>query len=246
MAEQSWFIRSRGRVFGPFTLTQFEVMSKRGQFTRFHEVSTDRQNWGGAAAITDRFSASHGQPAATAHHNAPIELVETEPGLASAADAPGWYFARGERQEGPVPFHELQRMANQGEITPRTLVWKNGMPEWASANQVGGLVFPGGSNSGSPAPFSQAAGDYPTPFTTPRTSGLAIASLVLGILWLCGLGSLLSTIFGSVALSQISRSRGTLEGKGMAIAGLVLGLVGLSWLLLVFLGILVGPPRPRF
>jgi hypothetical protein len=68
----------------------------------------------------------------------------------------------------------------------------------------------------------------------PRTSGMAIASLVLGLLWLWGLGSLLAVIFGGVSLSQISRSRGGLEGKGMAIAGLVLGIIGLSILALIF------------
>ena len=62
----------------------------------------------------------------------------------------------------------------------------------------------------------------------PHTSGLAIASLVLGLLWLCGIGSLLATIFGAVAINQISRSNGTVTGKGMAIAGLILGILGLS------------------
>lgn len=226
MAEQSWFIRSRGRVVGPFTLTQLEVMSKRGQFTRFHEVSTDRRNWEGAAAVTDRFASPHARSASATHRNGPIELDDAAPGLAPATPDPtGWYFARGERQEGPVPFHDLQRMANQGEITLQTLVWKNGMTDWASANQVGGLVFPTGSNSGPPASSSHAA------HVTPRTSGLAIASLVLGLLWLIGLGSLLATIFGSLALGQISRSQGRLGGKGMAIAGLVLGIIGLVLML---------------
>ena len=62
---------------------------------------------------------------------------------------------------------------------------------------------------------------------TPKTSGLAIASLVLGLLWIYGLGSLLAVIFGSVALRNISRSGGWVTGKGMAIAGLVLGIIGL-------------------
>ena len=53
-----------------------------------------------------------------------------------------------------------------------------------------------------------------------RTSGLAIASMVLGIVWLFWLGSILAVIFGHVALSQIKRSMGTLSGRGMAIAGL--------------------------
>ena len=68
----------------------------------------------------------------------------------------------------------------------------------------------------------------------PRTSGLAVASLVLGILYLCGIGSLLATIFGAVSLGQISRSNGTLTGKGMAIAGLVLGIIGLGAIAFLF------------
>ena len=54
-----------------------------------------------------------------------------------------------------------------------------------------------------------------------RTSGLAIASMVLGIVWIFWLGSILAVIFGHVALSQIKRSMGALSGRGMAIAGLV-------------------------
>jgi hypothetical protein len=50
--------------------------------------------------------------------------------------------------------------------------------------------------------------------------------LVLGIVWLFWLGSLLAIIFGAIALRQINRSNGWQQGKGMAIAGLTLGLVG--------------------
>ena len=61
-----------------------------------------------------------------------------------------------------------------------------------------------------------------------------MASLVLGILWLCGVGSLLATIFGAVALGQIAKSNGRLTGKAMAIAGLVLGIIGLGLLAFPF------------
>lgn len=67
------------------------------------------------------------------------------------------------------------------------------------------------------------------PLTTPpKTSGLAVTSLVTGILGLliCGLG-LVSVIFGHVALSKIKRSGGALKGGGLAIAGLVLGYLSL-------------------
>jgi Domain of unknown function (DUF4190) len=55
------------------------------------------------------------------------------------------------------------------------------------------------------------------------TSGFAVASLVLGIVWVCGIGAILALIFGYVALGQIKRSQGSMSGRGMAIAGVVLG-----------------------
>ena len=65
-----------------------------------------------------------------------------------------------------------------------------------------------------------------------RTSGLAIASMVLGILWVYWIGSILAVIFGHIAISQAGKDP-TLRGKGMAIAGLVLGYIGVGFLLLV-------------
>jgi hypothetical protein len=62
----------------------------------------------------------------------------------------------------------------------------------------------------------------PTPV---RTSGAAIASLVLALLWICGVGSLAAVILGIVGLS--ATKAGAMKGRGMAIAGLVLGALGL-------------------
>jgi hypothetical protein len=58
------------------------------------------------------------------------------------------------------------------------------------------------------------------------TSTLAVISLVAGILgWtlLPFLGSLGAIITGHMARSEIRRSAGTVDGNGLAIAGLVLG-----------------------
>lgn len=62
----------------------------------------------------------------------------------------------------------------------------------------------------------------------PHTNGLAVASLVLGILWIYWLGSLLAVVFGHVALHQIRKANGWQYGQGLAMAGTVLGWVGLA------------------
>ncbi len=67
-----------------------------------------------------------------------------------------------------------------------------------------------------------------------RTSGLAVASMVLGILWIYWIGSILAIIFGHIAISQAKKDE-SVRGKGMAIAGLVLGYVGLATLILVII-----------
>jgi hypothetical protein len=69
------------------------------------------------------------------------------------------------------------------------------------------------------------------------TNGFAIASLVLGILWVWWVGSILALIFGYVARRQI-RERGQ-SGDGLAIAGIVLGWVGVGVLGLFLVGFLV-------
>ncbi|NBP92119.1 MAG: DUF4190 domain-containing protein [Actinobacteria bacterium] len=64
------------------------------------------------------------------------------------------------------------------------------------------------------------------------TNGMSIAALVLGILWIYGIGSILSLIFGYISLGQIKRDPRQ-KGKGMAIAGVVLGWVGIAGAIIV-------------
>jgi hypothetical protein len=72
---------------------------------------------------------------------------------------------------------------------------------------------------------------YPPP---PSTSGLAIASLVLGIVWVYGVGSLLAIIFGHVSRAQIRRGERS-SGAGMALAGLILGYIGIVGLIVIII-----------
>jgi len=70
--------------------------------------------------------------------------------------------------------------------------------------------------------------DYPSPPPVPgaapaRTSGMAVTSLVLGILGLftCGLTSLFGLIFGIISLVKIRDNKETLKGNGLAVAGII-------------------------
>ncbi|GAB1512823.1 DUF4190 domain-containing protein [Actinophytocola sp. KF-1] len=73
---------------------------------------------------------------------------------------------------------------------------------------------------------------HPYPPARP-TNGMAIASMVLGIVWVYWIGSILALIFGYVALKEIRRSGQS--GEGMAIAGIVLGWIGVGIFLITVL-----------
>lgn len=86
---------------------------------------------------------------------------------------------------------------------------------------------------GQPGATPLGMGPYgaPLPAST-GTNGMSIAALVLGILWIYGVGSILSLIFGYISLGQIKRDPRQ-KGKGMAIAGVVLGWVGIVGAIIV-------------
>jgi uncharacterized protein DUF4190 len=80
-----------------------------------------------------------------------------------------------------------------------------------------GTIYPGGA-----APMSPGA-------TGTQTSGLAIASLVTGLFFWCWvIPGIVSIVLGHLALESIENSGGAKRGRGMAIAGIVLGWVGIG------------------
>src|SRR4051794_13858906 len=63
----------------------------------------------------------------------------------------------------------------------------------------------------------------------PKTSGLAIASLVTSIVGaiFCFVIAIVGLVLGIVALNQIKNSNGMQTGRGLAIAGIVIGALGI-------------------
>jgi prepilin-type processing-associated H-X9-DG protein len=72
-------------------------------------------------------------------------------------------------------------------------------------------------------------------FAPRKTSGKAIASLVLGIAsFLCSIfAGLPALVLGIVSLVEINRSRGRIKGQGLAIGGIVTGSLGMALTLVV-------------
>jgi len=86
----------------------------------------------------------------------------------------------------------------------------------------------------SPSSFGQERPYQPAP-AGPPTSGMAVTSMIFGILgFFCGTG-LIGAILGHLASRRIKRANGALGGAGFALTGIITG-----WLSLVFALLAVG------
>lgn len=250
LEDERWYVRARGFITGPFSLAQLDSLRRRGVLARFHEVSNDRVTWMKASSLTSLFpdpatarrdAAAPSSPAAAqAQAGDKIVIVEDdlEPAQATfpvaGAENQSWYYVVNGERVGPVGYPELHQAAGRGELGADDLVWTEGLPAWIAARDAPGLPFSasarlaqGARGDAGPQAAADGAAGGQAAGSARRTSRLAVASLVLALMWLGGVGSLLATIFGYSALGQIERAQGALGGRGMAQAGLVLGIVGL-------------------
>lgn len=138
-----------------------------------------------------------------------------------------WYYGSQGQQTGPVTEAELRRLIGQGVVTREMMVWRDGMSEWRTLAEVAELHIPPVIGMGM-MPYPQAYPGY-----TP-TSGLAIASMCCGIAsvvfmfcYVNGLVAIPAVICGHMAMKKIRESEWPLGGRGMAIAGLVTGYLGI-------------------
>jgi len=134
-----------------------------------------------------------------------------------------WYYGENGQQTGPVDDDGIRAALSAGLLNPNTMVWREGMLSWTPLLQVpelaGGSVVPGYSG--------YQPGGYAIPAPT---SGLAIASMVCGIVGFClcyvwALAGIPAVICGHMALSRINKSDYPMGGRGMALTGVILGYV---------------------
>ena len=137
------------------------------------------------------------------------------------------------REYGPVTAEQIRAWIAEGRIERRTPVFVEGAKDWNFVGLLPEFISGFGTTSKPPtiAPPSRsptAAGQMA------KTNAYAQAGMIFGILSVtcccCGFPfGILGLIFSLVGLSQINANPQWHEGRGMAIAGLILS--GLSLLL---------------
>lgn len=175
-----------------------------------------------------------------------------------------WFYARNNQQQGPVTLPALQDMARSGQLQPTDLVWREGMPNWLAAQQVAELFAP------QPAAFPPAApqGQWQAgpPSATPPSSmpyyggapvaygatgksynGMAIGSFVCSLVGLLFCGVVLGIVAISLGVSAMNgmKTSGNSQGRGLSIAGVVIGVVDILAGIVIVLVMVGRAAHPR-
>ncbi|MBK1854154.1 DUF4339 domain-containing protein [Verrucomicrobiaceae bacterium 5K15] len=162
-----------------------------------------------------------------------------------------WFYGKDNTQHGPVSDLEIRTLISSGEVQPETIIWREGMADWLPlkdvqefqsvvATSADGTPAPGANPYNAPQTY---AGQQPDVGTIP-TDALAITSLVCGILaviicYIWAIFGIPAVICGHMSLKKINNSATPIAGKGMAIAGLICGYIGIGIQVLAIIGFIV-------
>jgi TM2 domain-containing membrane protein YozV len=131
---QSYYIRIRGQVQGPFTHPQIVAMMRRNRLGRHHEISADGAIWSRVADMPELT----GQWAADAQRIDRLSPVQIHPETALTVEpaAAEWFYASGTSQLGPVTLDAIRTLLANYSIEGTTLVWKKGQADWIPAKLI--------------------------------------------------------------------------------------------------------------
>jgi hypothetical protein len=147
---------------------------------------------------------------------------------------------RGATSLGVFPEEQIREGLRNRRFLPSDLGWREGMANWQPLSQFSEFAAELSAAAAGPPPQTIAASTAPSaPAPSPaggKTEPLAIWSLVLSIVSLLCCGFVLGVpgvVCGHLALSNI-RKDPSLQGRGMALAGVIIGYVGIGlWLIYV-------------
>jgi hypothetical protein len=163
------------------------------------------------------------------------------------------HVARDGKELGVYSLEEVNRQLAAGTLRLTDQAWYEGAAGWAALSTVPGVSAAPPASAPAPSPVSPtpvvAPAAAPMPVAPqPKTEQLATISLICSLLGLCGFccslflaSAIAGIVCGHLALSRIKENP-ELEGRNLALAGVVIGYVAVAaWLvwLLLFGGLAV-------
>ena len=119
----AFFIRIRGKVFGPFEESQIREMIKHGRFGKANDISIDGVNWQTAEENETFFP--HRQE--TASPQSAVRQSAIKSSVEYQQEPSNWYYSMdGKTGLGPYRKSEITGLVQSGGIRAETIVWQEG------------------------------------------------------------------------------------------------------------------------
>jgi hypothetical protein len=142
------------------------------------------------------------------------------------------------KEYGPITAEQLRQWIAENRVESRTPIFADGARHWTFVGLLPEFTrfFAGGA----PPPISPLPPGTSAAGQMPKTNSFALAGMIFGIIsFLCCckfLFGALGMVFSLIGLLQINRHPELYEGRGLAIAGLVLSILSLllAFVLLAF------------
>lgn len=197
----SYYIRSQGKVLGPFSFEDLKAKAAKGHLKKTHQVSADKKTWQAARSVEGLFAPPPKLPQpAKAEPAAPVlvepelvevQLIEEEPlEVAVSEDETEWHYCLpgDEKTQGPVSESKLRKLFQSGRLPADTLVWNDTLGDWVEATRIPALSSGPARGGADPVifadvPLLDSNPGYPAHTGSHRPiPPLATVSLILGIL----------------------------------------------------------------
>jgi len=124
MAGEAYYIRTRGKITGPFDLSSLQKLVRRGVLSRMQEISSDRISWASAGDFGELFAA---RVSSSKAEGSPGGSDQSATGQSSAAVAGvKFFYAQNGVTVGPVPLAVLVSLTQNGTLKQGDFCWQEG------------------------------------------------------------------------------------------------------------------------
>ena len=216
-------------------------------------IETQCQGCGRRLRVADEHAGKLAKcPQCQAVYTVPQSPVAAAWGAGGTSDSPlapadRWHLKTADGLTfGPVPRAELDRWQTEGRVTPQSQILHEGDGHWVWAGQIyprlanlaadspfkpGSAPLPLGGSVNPYAPSAAVSYPYGTPFREQHRGGAILTMAIIGLV-LCQFLAIAAVIMAIVDLGKMNRGVMDPSGKGLTIAGLVVGSLSIAFTVL--------------
>lgn len=237
-------IKYQGNVIGEAALEELQLQVDRGELTPLHKLSQDGRTWHYASEFPELFEDSF-----ALDRNA-ADPIRDEPKAKRQARPEDleWFAMVADQKYGPWQYEQVVEYIQTDRLSPSDVVWHDGLDDWTAIEHALPQESKRYLQRRQQEERKRQKEEHKRlkeerrqrrrrPVIPPEQksrSVLAVASVVLSVIWCFGLASIAGIIIGFLALIDIVAARGYRTGVGLAMMGMLLGVIGIGLALLFF------------